>query len=98
LNPPYGRSLTGAFIGKLAAEYEAGRTTAAIAVINAYGFDADWFRPLWDGTLCFTDHRISFYGGSPTFGSLFVYLGPEPERFAKGFGQFGTVVRRWPGG
>jgi hypothetical protein len=96
LNPPYGRSLTSAFVTKLTEEHAAGRVTAAVTVINAYGFDAAWFQPLFAHVLCFTDHRISFYGGSPTFGSLFAYLGDEQRRFAEVFGQFGAVVRRWP--
>jgi hypothetical protein len=96
LNPPYGRNLTSAFVSKLAEEHSAGRVTAAVTVINAYGFDAAWFQPLFAHVLCFTDHRISFYGGSPTFGSLFAYLGDEQRRFAEVFGQFGAVVRRWP--
>jgi hypothetical protein len=95
LNPPYGRSLTSSFVAKLVGEYNAGRVTAAITVLNAYGFDAAWFQPLFGHVLCFTDHRIKFYGGGPTFGSLFAYLGPEQRKFAKTFSQFGAVVRRW---
>lgn len=96
LNPPYGRSLTADFVRKLIAEHAAGRTTAAVLVINAYGFDAEWFQPLFSHVLCFTDHRIKFYGGGPTFGSLFVYLGPEQRRFAREFRQFGSIMRAWP--
>lgn len=96
LNPPYGRSLTSSFVAKLLKEYGASRVAQGTVVINAYGFDAAWFQPLWDHVLCFTDHRIKFYGGGPTFGSLFVYLGPNEERFAEVFSQFGRVVKAWP--
>jgi ParB family chromosome partitioning protein len=96
LNPPYGRSLTSAFVTKLVAEFDAGRVTAGITVLNAYGFDAAWFQPLFAHVLCFTDHRINFYGGGPTFGSLFAYLGPEQRKFARVFRQFGAVVKAWP--
>jgi hypothetical protein len=95
LNPPYGRRLTSQFVTKLVSEFDAGGVTAAITVLNAYGFDAKWFRPLFAHVLCFTDHRIQFYGGGPTFGSLFAYLGPEPLAFAQTFAQFGPIVRRW---
>jgi ParB family chromosome partitioning protein len=95
LNPPYGRHLTSQFVTKLVGEFDAGRVVAAITVLNAYGFDASWFRPLFGHVLCFTDHRIQFYGGGPTFGSLFAYLGPEPLAFAQTFAQFGPIVRRW---
>ena len=94
LNPPYGRSLTAAFVSKAVEEFNATRTTATVLLLNAYGFDASWFQPLWDHTLCFTDHRIRFYGGGPTFGSLFVYLGAEKPRFAGRFAEFGAVVGR----
>lgn len=98
LNPPYGRGLTKAFITKLVEEFDASHTHAAIALVNAYGFDADWFQPLFKHVLCFTDHRIEFYGGGPTFGSVFVYLGSPrgQQAFARVFSQFGTVVRKWP--
>lgn len=100
LNPPYGKG-TGLFATKLQGEYDAGRVTAAVLLINAYGFDSDWFQPFWDHTLCFTDHRIVFYSphresGGPANGNLFVYLGSEPERFGEVFGAFGFIVRRWP--
>jgi hypothetical protein len=101
LNPPYGR-LTGQFATKLVEEYEAGRVEAGILLINAYGFDAKWFQPLWRYVLCFTDHRIVFTSpdrrtGGPANGNLFVYLGPDERRFADVFRQFGHVVRTWPG-
>ncbi len=94
LNPPYGRSLTSQFVAKLVNEHAAGHVSAAILLINAYGFDAAWFQPLWDQTLCFTNHRIPFYGGGPTFGSLFVYFGTDGDLFAETFSQFGAVVVR----
>jgi hypothetical protein len=94
LNPPYGRNLTAAFVGKLVAEHAAGNVSAAVVVLNAYGFDADWFRPLFDHPICFTDHRIKFYGGGPTFGSLFVYLGESRDRFTTEFARFGPVLER----
>ena len=96
LNPPYGRGLTGQFVTKLVEEKNAGRVSQGLIVLNAFGFDAGWFQPLWDGLLCFTDHRIRWdnHAGGTAFGSLFVYLGPRWGHFAAAFGQFGTIVRR----
>jgi ParB family chromosome partitioning protein len=98
LNPPY-CGLAGDFIAKLAMEYEAGNVVSAIVLVNAHATDTAWFAPLWNGHLCFTDHRINFYGdgdrGSPTHGSAIVYFGKHPERFAETFSQFGPVVARW---
>jgi hypothetical protein len=97
LNPPYGGQ-AGAFVSKLCREYAAGHVTAAILVLSSRATETSWFAPMWDGTLCFTDHRIEFYGKSkfsPTTGSIFVYLGNHPARFAECFKQFGAVVRRF---
>lgn len=103
LNPPYGR-LAGEFITKLVAEHEAGRVTNAVALVNAHCTDTEWFQPLWDHQLCFTDHRIDFDSAgrekatTSTHGSVFVHLGGEfapPERFRDVFAEFGAIVRRW---
>jgi hypothetical protein len=98
LNPPYGK-LTGPFVSKLVEEHEAGRVKAAILLINAYGFDSAWFQPLWNYTLCFTNHRISFWSpqrgsGGPANANLFVYLGNDKGRFADVFSEFGAIVER----
>jgi hypothetical protein len=99
LNPPYGR-LPGNFISKFVDEHAAGRVTAGIVLVNAHCTDTDWFQPLWNSVLCFTDHRINFYGdderSGSTHGSVFVYFGPEEGKFAATFAQFGAVVRGFP--
>jgi hypothetical protein len=104
LNPPYGSSAshggTSAFVPKLVAEYNAGRTTAAIVLTSAHGTETEWFQLLWEHTICFTDHRVAYWapdrdGANSLFGSAFTYLGPQPERFAERFAEFGAVVRRW---
>lgn len=100
LNPPYGR-IAGQFIERLILEHVAGNVPAAVALVNAHTTDTIWFQPLWDYTLCFTDHRIDFAEGTATrkgstHGSVFVYLGPDPTAFAALFKDFGAVVRRWP--
>jgi hypothetical protein len=99
LNPPYGKG-SGLFTSKLVEEYDEGRVTAAVLLLNAYGFDSGWFQPLWDYPICFTDHRVQFYSpqretGGPANGNVFIYLGPDPERFRDTFCQFGSIVRAW---
>jgi hypothetical protein len=95
LNPPYGR-LAGDFAAKFVEEFGAQHITAGIMLVNAHCTDTEWFQPLWDGLLCFTDHRINFYGdderSGSTHGSIFVYFGPHNARFTQVFAQFGTVV------
>jgi phage N-6-adenine-methyltransferase len=98
LNPPWGR-LTGDFVEKLAEEIAAGRVTEAVVLVNAHATDTDWFSPLWDGLLCFTDHRINYVSpddvsSGSTHGSVFVYFGRNHECFGRHFGRWGTLVRR----
>jgi hypothetical protein len=98
LNPPYGGQ-AGDFVAKLMVELAAGRVTEAVVLVNSNCTDTKWFQPLWDGLLCFTDHRINFYGGETersgaTNGSVFVYFGQRPLDFANIFKRFGAVVKR----
>lgn len=100
MNPPYG-GLAGKFVAKLLEEFDENRVDSAIALLNAYTTDTDWFQPLWGHTLCYTDHRISYESADgpvagSTHGDVFVYLGDDAKRFAERFEEFGTVVRRWP--
>ena len=98
LNPPYGGK-AGVFVEKLIAEYAAKRVSAAIVLVNANSTDCKWFQTLWDGLLCFTDHRVVFYGDEvgrtrPTHGSIFAYFGNAPTRFTKAFSRFGPIVKK----
>ena len=98
LNPPYGRHV-GDFVDKFVGEYSARRITAGIVLINAHCTDTEWFQSLWDGVLCFTNHRINFYGdderSGSTHGSVFIYFGQKKGLFAETFKQFGAVVARF---
>jgi DNA N-6-adenine-methyltransferase Dam len=97
LNPPYSRQAP-LFVDKLMAELKAGNVTAAVVLLSAAATSTQWFQPLWDGLLCFTDHRIAFEGpgdrSSPTIANVFVYLGPDEPAFVREFERFGAVVQR----
>lgn len=97
LNPPYG-DLVSAFIDRVPTALFEG-LTAAIILVNAHSTDAKWFKPLWNGLLCFTDHRINFYGdpdrSGSTHGSVFVYFGDHQQKFAENFRNFGTIMRKY---
>jgi len=101
LNPPYG-SAAPKFAEKLVAEHAAGNVPAGIILLNAFSVTTQWFRPFWDRTLCFANKRVAFSqpggepGNAPSNGSVFVYIGPRPEAFARAFFDIGPVVRRWP--
>jgi hypothetical protein len=101
LNPPYGiedgESRAGIFCRKAIAEYEAGRVSECIILVNSV-HSQKWQRPLYAFPVCFVDHRIEFVDESgvsnpnPTFGNIFVYLGPNKERFADEFRQHGYCM------
>jgi hypothetical protein len=99
LNPPWGK-FTGDFVSKLGVEIAAGRVTEAIVLVNAHATDTQWFIPLWEGLLCFTDHRINYASpmgdgtAGSTHGSVFVYFGPNRKAFIRSFSQWGTIVER----
>lgn len=99
MNPPYGKAGMGLiekFLSEVGSSFHEG-----ILLVNSRATDAEWFQPCFNGTICFTDHRIDFDSPeekptSSTHGSCFVYFGPRAEKFAEAFGAFGNVVRRWP--
>ncbi len=100
LNPPYGGTAGAAFAEKL---YESlgSDVDEAILLVNSRATDAEWFQKCFNGLICFTHHRIDFDSpnkkiSSSTHGSCFVYFGPNEDKFAKEFGGFGNVVKRWP--
>ena len=98
LNPPYGKSGP-AFVRKLVDELD-NTVTEAIVLVNSRATDAEWFQAMFDGIICFTDHRIDFDSPeekrtSSTHGSCFIYFGPNRAKFAKVFSRFGNVVRRY---
>lgn len=98
LNPPWGR-LTGNFIAKLDEEMASGHVTEAIVLVNAHATDTQWFQSLWNGLLCFTNHRINFEspsgsGDGSTHGSVFIYFGPHRQEFINAFSPWGTIVEK----
>lgn len=110
MNPPYGvdedrRSNVYRWSGYLLEQFDAGVTTEAIVLVNAFT-DRDWFHRLAARfPFCLTDHRIEFYRpgedgeletpDAPRHGQVFFYLGTRPELFAQVFQRFGLVLREW---
>jgi ParB-like chromosome segregation protein Spo0J len=98
LHPPTGGAQA-KFVEKLLAEHKVGNLTGAVALLSAHATDTQWFKPLWNHTLCFVEGKIRFDGPSgkrkiATAGSVFVYLGPNHAAFVRHFSPFGPVVRR----
>ena len=59
LNPPYG-DIGPKFVAKLIKAYEAGDVQEAILLVNN-ATETKWFRPLFEQTICFSDHRVKFW-------------------------------------
>jgi phage N-6-adenine-methyltransferase len=99
MNPPYRRDgIQGLFVNKLVMQYRIGVTTEAILLIGNRT-ETEWFQPLWDFPICFTNHRISFISpdgkaDSPVNANVFVYFGPHSDKFKEVYSRFGTVVIR----
>jgi hypothetical protein len=103
LNPPYSEWAK-RFVEKLLVELAAGRVDAAVVLLNVEAVCNRWFLPMWGHVLCFLASRIKFASPdresvAPMNGSVFIYLGPDPDRFADVFGRFdGTIAVQRPCG
>ena len=97
-NPPYG-GLAGKFAYKMLQEYGCGRVTSGILCLSGYAYETRWFRPILvdiNIPICWVHGRVSFVKQdgtrrASTVGTVYVYLGSEPEIFKATFGQIGTV-------
>lgn len=92
MNPPYGRTI-GSWVEKLAASYEAGQVSEAIALLPART-DTAWFRRLRPYLRCFIAGRLSFSEeGTAPFPSVAVYLGENERVFVQMFSGIGDVYQ-----
>lgn len=94
MNPPYGREI-GAWVDKLADEYEYGNITEAIALVPART-DTAWWAHLPASMVCFVTGRLSFsdHENAAPFPSAVCYLGRDQPRFAEEFLTLGLVYVR----
>jgi ParB family chromosome partitioning protein len=104
LNPPYHKELAPKFIKKLVAEFRAGRTTAAILLVNN-STETEWFDVARRAcaSICYTYGRILFLEPKgdtvvemenyPTQGQAFFYFGDDVQRFEDVFCAIGSCER-----
>lgn len=97
MNPPYAAGLVDRFADKLRAEVEAGRVSAAVVLVNN-ATETRWFATLSGvaSALCLPTARVRFRRpdgstGAPLQGQAVLYIGGEPEAFAREFSAFGKV-------
>lgn len=100
LNPPYAQPFISQFVGKMVAERQAGRVTAALMLTHNYT-DTSWFHQAAAvaDAICFTRGRVSFVDpngkyAAPTQGQAFFYFGNDLARFAAEFASAGLIVSR----
>ena len=90
VNPPYSASLIKKFTKKFLEEYENGNMVEGIMLTNS-GTDTQFNIQLQQGLQAYTNGCISFLQpdltekGKGSRGSLFTYLGPNPEKFIEVF-------------
>ena len=97
LNPPYKLPDVARFIGKLCQELDAGRTTAAILLVNN-ATETDWFQRAFmrADAVCFPDGKIRFVHATrnsqagPCVGQVLLYYGPDPLGFCTVFATLGV--------
>lgn len=102
-NPPYG-GLAGKFSQKMKHEYESGRVTAGILCLSGYAYETKWFRPFLSDLsipICWVYGRVKFSryvdgrkdleNKASTVGTIYVYLGPDNQKFAETFSQIGAI-------
>jgi hypothetical protein len=108
LNPPYGkvnpipgstRSYQKLFVEKLLSEVASGHIEQVTMLLLGNCCFTHYFYPLWQYPLCFHDGFISFYKPDGTtddfgFGTIFVYMGKNEQKFVDTFSQFGTIAKR----
>jgi ParB family chromosome partitioning protein len=102
LNPPYGKtggkSNQAVWSAKMVDEYENGRITEGILLVNStHGYK--WYEELWTRyPVCLVRERIRFFkpdgteGGQAKRGQTFVYFGSNVERFAEVFSSIGRII------
>lgn len=96
MNPPYSRGNLKVWTEYFLNQYEKGIMNSGICLVPN-STDADWFKPLWNYPICFTDHRIKFFDQfghwltNPEFGNAFVYAGKNVIDFQTEFSKHGTI-------
>jgi hypothetical protein len=97
--PPYSEKLIAELTERFVRELDAGSIKAAISLTNADA-STEWYQRLLErsSAYCNPYKRIAFLmGGAPQRGNqysqTFCYFGPDVERFAGVFDQFGAVCK-----
>jgi hypothetical protein len=97
MNPPYESGLIGQFAEKLCDSYASGNVTSALVLVNN-ATETRWFQSIAEqaSAACFPKGRVKFWHprkvAVPLQGQAILYLGPNPDEFARAFSQFGFCM------
>jgi phage N-6-adenine-methyltransferase len=98
LNPPYRRDLITPFIDKFCAEYDGGKITQALVLVNS-STETFWFQRLLErcSMLLLFHSRIAFMRESgkwkkPMQGQTLFYFGKEEKAFITNFKPHGSIL------
>jgi phage N-6-adenine-methyltransferase len=100
LNPPYSAPLISPFIDTALREWDAGRVTQMLILVNDQT-DAAWYQTLLRqaAAVCHLARRVAFWhpqraGETPRQGQTVFYFGGDEARFAEVFAPQGTLMIR----
>lgn len=99
MNPPYAQPLISEFCEKVVEEFDGGRISAAIVLVNN-ATETRWFRQMTEAAtaICFPTGRIKYLdstgnpANTPLQGQAFLYFGDDTYEFISTFRQYGFVV------
>jgi hypothetical protein len=97
------RSTIARWVKRLVSEYQNGNIRQGI-LLSTTQTDGAWFQPLWEYPICFASHVVQFtclvpnknrWNGKAAHrnGTIFVYLGPNEQKFIEVFSQFGRIAK-----
>lgn len=100
LNPPFENGGQSTFARYLLNQFKYGSVEQAILLVTA-NTEVGWFQPFYDFPICFVRKRLNYWTPAPDdltthqsrFGTCFVYLGANEDKFIATFKQFGRVVK-----
>ena len=99
MNPPYSAGMCSRAVNRFIDQYEAKRFVEGIVLVNN-ATDTRWFNALAKRctSICFTNHRISFWNADRknvsgnTRGQAFFYFGSKRAKFRKAFEKHGVIL------
>jgi hypothetical protein len=76
-------------------EIKSNKVSEALVLTNTSYTAKRWFKNLFNGIMCFTNHQIQFNSnGKNSQGSCFVYFGKDEDKFIEEFSKYGTLVKK----